>query len=385
MAGPIRGSIEHYQLPSFSTGTAQAMFVNCYNFLNNNTGVLGIQRIAYNTGSQDTGMTQFRGMNFFDQDNPAGQNAFACFRFLSASVPFDVCIQWTGGTSFGTAPGAPALINASTTTTTFAFSIAQSTGSTDPWNGTTLNNGNDRKGTPVWVSASNITYYPRSNDPSRAGAHGSSKQNMIGPSNMSGQEAKYHFVADYDNFVFFYDNGATVDAAYGYFMMLKYTPLSGVNPDVPYFAIGGSTIPITVGSTYGSIAGNSADNGGVSFPDLVKSGTIGVMTDRLGNYLFTATTCQPNKMYATQKFDEFPIFVGGGESPGQIGMLGQHSEFVREVYNIQSQDTNGDGTRAVIGGSTTLATVKMTIPWHSGTTPGTGVSRNGVQFGLNGG
>jgi hypothetical protein len=100
MAGPIVGTIEHYFAGAgLTTASVQTFFVNCYNFLNNNTGSLGVQRIAFNTGSKDTCMTLTRGMNFYDQSNPAGQNAFACFRFLSASVPFDVLIQWTGGSA----------------------------------------------------------------------------------------------------------------------------------------------------------------------------------------------------------------------------------------------------------------------------------------------
>lgn len=53
MAGPIVGQVDCYIGSSFTTGSAQFMFVNCYRFLNDNTGTLGIQRIAYNTGSQE--------------------------------------------------------------------------------------------------------------------------------------------------------------------------------------------------------------------------------------------------------------------------------------------------------------------------------------------
>lgn len=381
MAGPIKGSIEHYIAASLTTGSAQMMFVNCYNFLNNNTGTLGIQRIAYNTGSQDTGMTQFRGMNYYDQANPAGQNAWACFRFLSASVPYDVLIQWTGATSFGTAPGSPAQALNTSATNCFAVAVAQSTSSVDPWNGSRLNNGNDTKGTPVWISSSNVVYYPRSNDTTRAGTHGSSKQNMAAATSLGSLELRCHFVADYDNFVILWD--ASNDTTYGFFAMLKYTPMSGVVADVPYFSIQDSAIPATAGTIYGNLGGTIG--GGTSWPSVTTSGSISVTVERLGTNLFVNTTCQPNRMYSTQKFDEFPIFMGGFESPNQVGMLGQHSEFMREVYNIATHNTNETGTRAVFGGSTTQATIHYTIPWHSGTTPGTGIAKTGVQFGLNGG
>lgn len=381
MSGPIRGSIEHYFAGSGqSTGSAQSVFISCFNFLNDNTGTLGIQRLAYNTGSQNTGMGQFRDMNYYDQTNPAGDNAFACFRFSSASNPYEILIQYTGNAnSLGTAPGAPALLVGSAPTSVFAIAFGQCLVSSS-WNGTTLNNGNDRKGTPVWVSGSDVAYYPRSNDHRRTGGHAAQKQNMMGVNSFTNVDYRLHMVADYDNFVMLLDQSA--DTTYMMWAMLKYVPVVDLTASLPYCSFYTQTVPMAVTTVYGAVAGTSTDQGGISFPDLITSGTVSLGSDRIGTTFFQAAAAQPNRMFGTQRFDEYPLYLGGLESPNQVGLAGQHFDFVREVYNIATHDTNLSGTRAVFGGSLTLATTRYTIPWHSGTTPGTGVSRNGIQFGM---
>lgn len=374
MAGPIRGSIEHLNASAAGTGSLQGFFVNVYNFLNSNP-ILGIQRIAYHTGSRDTGMANARSMAFYDQPGPAGNNAFAVFRFLSASIPFDVLIQWWSASP--AAPGLPAVVNGSASTTAFGIAFAQDITGVSAWNGTTNNNGMDVKGSPVWVSSSNITYYPRSNNANRTGGHGSLKQNMMGEnSTISSQNARQQIVADYDNLAILWD--VSIDNSYDSVIFGAYTPLSGLNASSPYFALAGA-LPYSPGTTYGPLAGGSP-GGAISFPASTASGSCSTSIDRIGSAFFQNILSQPNRMYATQKFDEFPLIVGGFESPFQVGMAGI-SNFYKEVYGVSSHDTNGDGTRAAFG-TTTLAAVKLTIPWHSGTVPGTGATRGGVQFGL---
>jgi hypothetical protein len=91
------------------------------------------------------------------------------------------------------------------------------------------------------------------------------------------------------------------------------------------------------------------------------------------------TSAQPNRAFATPIFDEFPILVGINETPNQVGAVGQFTTFYREAFNVASQDTNANGTRAAFG-NVTIATVKLTIPWFSGTVPGSGVTRAGTAF-----
>ena len=381
MAGPIHGSIEHLFLGTGqTTGSAQTTFVSIYNFLNNNTGSLGIKRIAYNTGSQNSGMALTRGMNYYDQANPAGDNAWACFCFQSASIPWYVLIQWVGNANvFGAAPGSPGLFKASTTPNAVGIAIAQRVDGGNPWNGSSGSNGSDTKGTPVWhPGTSSMVLHPRSNDAVRGGVHGSSRQNMMGFSIGTNNDYRMQQVADYDNLAILFD--LSNDNSYLPMYFGQYTALSGVNPQVPYFSFNDSlNIPTTAGTQFGDIAGSTTAQGGIGYPNVAVSGTCGVGTDRYGFFFFQNTAAQPNRAFATPLFDEFPLLVGIYEPNNQVGATGQVYDFYREVFNVASHDTNSDGTRAAFG-TTVQATIKLTIPWNSGTVPGSGVSRSGVTF-----
>lgn len=381
MAGPIVGSVEHYfNGVGLGTASVQVLFVNTFNFLNNNTASLGIQRLAYNTGSKGAGMVQFRGMNYYDQPLPAGENAWAVFRFLSASIPFDVLIQWAGVSGLGTAPGAPALINNTAGTNAFAIAVAQRADMTSAWGGSTNNNGSDTKSTPVWISSSisSTIYYPRSNDAIRGGTHGASRQNMMGNTFLNNIQTRHHFMADYDNFAIFNDVGAA--NAYELYFFGMYTPMSGLNVNVPYFAFHDAVLPIAAATAYGP-AGGGTPGGGIGYPQQHISGSVGVGFDRIGTTFFQSSAAQANLAFPTPRWDEFPLIVGVYETTPTIieGMTGQHFDFLREAYNIATHDTNGDGSRAVFG-STTVASLKVTAPFHTGTSPGSGVTRAGVQF-----
>ena len=380
MAGPIKGSIEHFFAGAgLLSGTAQSAFVNIYSFLNNNTGTLGIRRLAYHTGSKGTGMADTRGMNFYDQANPAGENAWACFGFMSASVPWYVLVQWTGGTAIGTAPGSPALFESSAATThMFAVAFAQRVDGGNPWNGSSGSNGIDTKGTPVWhPGTSSLVVHPRSNDAVRGGSHGTSRQNLMGFSSLASTNYRMQLVADYDNIAIMFDSGA--DNSYAGIIFGQYVPLSGTNPQVPYVSIKDTTVPFTAGTQYGPSNGSSAQQGGIGYPDVSISGTCSSGNDRYGTTFFQTTLAQPNRAYGTPLYNEFPMLVGLNEQNNQVGATGQMGSFFCEVYNVSTHDTNGARTRAAFG-TTTLASVKMTIPWNSGTVPGSGVNRAGVQF-----
>lgn len=380
MAGPIHGSIEHFFAGTgFSTGSVQSAFVNLYNFFNNNTGTLGIQRIAYHTGAKETGMVNTRGMNYFDAANPAGGNAWACFCFSSASVPFYVLIQFSNSTAFGTAPGSPGLIRNATTANSVGIAFAQRADGGNPWNGSSGSNGSDTKGTPVWhPGTSSLVLMPRSNDGVRGGAHGASKQNCVGHTVGSGIDYRMHMIADYDNFVFLYD--ANANNNYASTLITKYTPLSGVNPQVPYVSLGDTAaLPFTNVSVYGDLAGTAAQQGAIGYTTASISGTCSTAIERVGAGFFQNTNAQPNRAFTTPVFNEFPFLIGIFESPNQVGAMGHVIDFFREAYNVASHDTNNDGTRAAFG-TTTVATVKLVVPWSSGTVPGSGITRGGVQF-----
>lgn len=378
MAGPIAGLVECFLTTGFASGTTQSFFVSCFNFLYQSRDLLGLSLVAYHTGAKGTGMANARGMGYFDSADPCGTNAFACFRFNSASKPFDLLIQWTdAGTAFGTAPGSPALMNGGAGGNAFGWAVGQRLDGGPAWNGSSGSNGMDTKGTPVWhPGTSSAAYYPRSNDSIRAGTHGASKQNCLGVSVTSNNAYRAHFFADYDTFAYALDISA--DNSYTVQYITAYTPLSGVNPDLSYCSFG-STVAVTSPATvYGDVAGSLG--GGISYPNLALSGTCACTTDRYTT-IFPAVLTQPNRAYATPQWNEMPIAVAIYETPSQMGMVGQINSFIKEVFNIATHDTNATGTRCVFG-DTTVATTKVTLPFHSGTTPGTGLTKGGVYFSL---
>lgn len=399
MAGPIHGLIENFNVgTSQGTGSCQAFFVNVYNFLNNNTGTLGIQRIAYNTGSNIAGMpvNGTRGMQMYPPNSQlaAGHDAWACFCFSSASKPWYVFMQGAFGSNLGsTNAGSPALVDS---LTTFAggvgFSFAQSVSGSNPWNGTsgslgTGSAGTDTKGNPVWVNGTNssIIHYPRSNDPIRAGGTGVKHENLIGFTVGQSEAARYQILADYDNFCIVYDTSN--DGTYDRMLFFgTYTPLSGLSspaPDLPYFCMYQSAVPFNAGQVYGTVAGATM-GGGTSYPQVAVSGSCTVALERLAlsTGLFQNTNAQPNRAFATPRWDEWPILVGLYEFGGSfivVGPLGQHVEFMREVYNIPTHDTSLNLGRAVFG-SSTQASVHVTLPWNGSTIPGSGATLTGVTF-----
>src|SRR5574343_169289 len=166
----VHGSIEHLITTSYGTTEqiAKAIFVNIYNFLNSaNAQSIGIQLVANFYGNEASGF------GFPGGANVVGNNAWACFAFTSATVPFYILIQMTGDENIGTLGGAPAMYNSSTTVKyVMAFSFAQRLDGGNPWNGGTAKNGADAKGTLVWnAGASTLFLSPRSNDSIRSGAH----------------------------------------------------------------------------------------------------------------------------------------------------------------------------------------------------------------------
>lgn len=391
MSGPIRGSIEHYGGVVLATSASlQDIFVSIYNFLNSNGSTLGIERVCYNTGSTPTGAPAVRGMNRYDSASCAGPNAFAVFTFKSASLPWTILIQWCdGSTNMNTAPGAPGLLNGSAVNSGLGIAVAQNSNGSLPWAGTQKNtpnaSGSASKAGTVWNSGSAfLSVWPRSNV--SGGATTSARQNMMQLFAASSTNSyRLQMVADYDNLAILIDESA--DNTYVHaFMFGKYVPLTGSSTAGTYFGVSGvaTTFPQTAMSVLSTTAGTGTGGyeGGVAFPSASVTRTVkNIMFDRLSGLVNTSFTAyHPNKTFSSASYTEFPLIVVTNET-NEEGYLGMHNEFFREVYNTAVHDTNIGGTRCAFASSLTLATVKITIPWHSGTAPGSGTTRGGVQWG----
>lgn len=149
---------------------SQNAYVNIFRFLSTLTGSGEVSRIAYNIGHVNSGALG-NGLDFWGTPNQCGGNAWSVWRFNSGSnraFDFYVLFQHAGGNqtaalgntsaSYGFIPVADATYP-NTYRGMFAYQVVASVNPTtgiasNPWNGTTNNNGADAKGTPTWVTGS---------------------------------------------------------------------------------------------------------------------------------------------------------------------------------------------------------------------------------------
>jgi len=373
MAGTVKGSVDHYSTETGIDGN-QEFFTTIWRFFN---GPLlsgsYVEGVAYNTGSNGTGT------EFFDESAPFGENAFFCFRFVTGSNSnrtsnLYVLFQWADDTNYGTAPGNPGLIHGSTTDGV-GIAMCFTGDDTNPWNGTTKFNGEDSKGDPVWSGSLNNLYcYPRSN--ALDGDHVTHRENM-GEITDKLATARWHMVADRDNFVLVNDESANNTyriTVIGYVEPLP--ELSGTLENT-MMMMASPNIPFTVSTTFGTLGGATvAQEGGIKGAN--TDATLAFRTDRYDSQLMLNTLMQPNGQYASATYDEFrqPIIAYdlGRTSYGLVGFL----NFIKECFKANNHDITADGRKAVFGSNVTNS-VKYVLPW-SGSAPGSTSTREGRQF-----
>lgn len=401
----VHGSIDHRILGGGSGFTGRMpineAFTGLYNFLTSSYAQsVGIQQIAYNTGSGGTGM------GWWDSATPSGENAWACFKFASASIPFYMLIQYNNsdtsnsitGQSFGTAPGSPAQLGAGASYVAgLGIQFAMDDNGGNVWNGTVLNNGQDNKGTIVWMSGSatgSLFVFPRSN--SAGGSHATQRQNMFPmvqavTSNVNGIKqsgARVHILVDQNNFMYLHD--IAYDGSYQVTYFGKYD----VRPDItsslpPYLMIGyktentNPTPNYALSTIYGTTAGNTDVEGGIIMPLTAayganngQQGVKGMSIDLVPNFLFDGRF-HPNSTFSPAKYDVYPAFVALNESP-IFGFLGRIN-FFSMCYGLPSHATDSTKTRAVFGANNQAA-AKMVVPWDGLSSPGQSADRYGRQF-----
>lgn len=398
MSGTVKGKIECYLNAMGPTWTyrdhGQAVFKNLYDFFSAHPNMTQIARHGGVGGTASN-------VNYWDQTNPFLNNAWFVFRMNTAvqnplylgtrTYPWYVLAQWarTDVGVFGASPGNPGLVDATTGTGSdtrvslqFAIGIG---GDQNPWKGSG-SLGTNTKGTPVWGAPTGGTgslVWPRSNNV--GGAHDTNKQNTATMFIQTGAgTARCHFLADDDNFVFLYDQGAY---NYSGIFFGQYVPRPELT--IPYpnvmFGTGAAFVPTTRTRVYGGPLGDGysfegiTNLGGIAGPNPLTDGVRSVMLDRYASMLETNTIFTPNKNFTIPVTDEFPISVIMAEVPSYYGWLGQ-VEFVREVFNIEPMARKSDGTRAVMSGSQVMNAIKWAVPWAPAANMGHGTFREGISF-----
>jgi len=263
----------------------------------------------------------------------------------------------------------------------------------NPWNGSISDGSSNSSiaagnGGQKWISGSNdraLYVLPRSND--LGGTHQYQKSNAIGlglSSNSGITTSRYHFIYDGDALLALCDQSAdstyaaTYVGAYELRNSFSGSGIAGSNYGFMLDTDNGNALfqlATNIGDTTG---GNSTVNGGIAAPigNLISGSKIGI-ANTLGT--FTALAYQPNPI--TNKYDEFPIYVGSSE-PLLYGILGNmNTGLVKYVLGPQTHDVTSDFSRAVFGGNNTANSYyRITTPWTGSVAPGVGTSRTGSNF-----
>lgn len=388
MSGTPSGSFDHCTVTAAANTQNQEIFTNLFRFFNGplRSGSY-VSLVALQYGASGTGT------NFHDQSNPFGENAFAVFRVNSGSVPgagpsirraqdYYVLFQWADAANFGTAPGAPARCSGVAATDGVGIAIAWRDDGLSPWNGTTNANGTDSKGASVWTAGVSVLHVlPRSND--TGGSFSVAKENLhkIVDHATAGNLCRYHFIADRDSLIAFFDKGDT-HSHNAFIYSGVYEPLSssyfvtssGGNMQMPMVMIGdaGAGAPV-VTNTYGDTAGTAVPNGGIVGPSMSPE-ACGARTDKYGTNLFTANL-QPNVQFPLARYDEFRIPVMLYETP-DFGLVG-YLDILNDVFAANVYDATSGSTKVVMG---VAAGSVMTVPWNSANVPVSVTTREGLQW-----
>jgi len=424
MSGLIRGKIECVINTGNRQSHTQVFFKNIYDFFSSHPNYTVIALQYGLTGSNLPGSTTSgTGTGYYDQANSFGYNAFFVVRANATTArPFDVyyLFQWAGsfnqigtnaalGAAIG--PGAPALANGNSSpfgvnnNTSLIYQAAIGIGGTggsglspnngNPWKGTTNGNGLDLKTQlgPIWSApaggGTGVMIFPRSNSGmagnGAVGSFVSKAQNgaILYASSTDAKQTRLSIVGDDDSWAILNDDADNGTYFVSYAGLYVPRPNIAQNPPYPFCTFSTSDAPpfsFADQSVYGDLAGTSNRQGGICS---ALSGTVlPLQLDHLVNNFLVDSNFWPDRQIPGTTYNEFPIWVGPFENAPlqQSGFMGQLT-FLREMFNVPTNDTKSDFSRIFTGG-TTLAASKISAPWDSqtNTVPRSGVNRTGVIF-----
>jgi hypothetical protein len=374
------GIVDMKLSPTSTAYVNNEMYVGITKFLTSSIAQsLGIQRIAYHTGSSATGT----GTDYWDTSSRVGQNAFSVYRFMSASVPFNMLIQvadYSVGT-FGSAPGNPGVIGG-TLTHGIGIAFAARSDGVNAWSGSINNNGMDTKGAIVWASGSSTLFvYPRAN--SGGGTYAANKQYCEDASTYHAGipqvDMRVNFICD-ENSVFWSCHSLSAYDPF-YVLFTKYTPRPNVTASFPYVMLKTyyNDQPSLTKNTYGSLAGGTTREGGIAHPNPPSGSHTTMITYPVWYDDGQTTTFRPNTIInGVSTFEEHPIYLFSYEASyyGYVGYV----DWARIAWNAQPFAMSADGSRAYFG-RTGYADEKISVPWSGSVGSfGTHMGRNGVVF-----
>lgn len=386
--------------------TAREYYKSFCDFMSYLTGSNVATLVAWHSGS-GAASGSFNERTYWDEAKPFGTGSYGIWKFHTSSTrnwewylyaqdQFDINLN----SSFYDhcqpilVYGQSLYVNGGDQTVIMQAAVCFSgSDSFNPWNGT-ITDGFSQATSPRWVSGSDDrTMYvlPRSND--LGGLHAANKQNgltfgRIGYYNNSGapRTMRFHFIYDGDALLVLNDtdNDSTYTVTYvGAFELRNSLSGAGIsNSDHGFLMYTQVSNPlantINNNSNFGNINGDTTtQNGGIAVPiGEAISGSKTAIPQGINNFL--GTTYQPNTLI--NAYDEIPIYVGISESPFQSYLGTLNTGLVRYMVNVGSNDMKDDYTRAIVGGSTTLSNLKISIPWSGSIAIGVGTDRTGSNY-----
>lgn len=383
MSGTTKGKIECLHNTGSGDNNGQEMFINLYDHWKNLETAGYATEIANNYGNGGTGF------DYWDGTNPSGDNAFFVFKLNQSgsgrtyTEPY-ILIQHSTAANFGSSPGNPAKIAATTGATAINLGVAiawavESDGTTaaNPWNGGTSKAGSDSKGTPVWVppSGGTVHCFPRSNN--AGGSYATNRENCTAMmlASTGHLDTRIHMVGDRDFFYWVMDYDDTGEYSWSMFFG-AFTPRQNTTWNHPMvFFADAYDVPPVLGTSYGNTTGASTRQGGVMTPSVSDGVKAPIEFSQVA--AFWDVAIHPNTL--VNEYDEMPIPFGCYEG-AFYGLCGQLPDVLQHVYDIAIHDTNTAKTRVIVADDATLAHEKLTMPWDGTTTPRSGTTRAGVDF-----
>lgn len=325
--------------------------------------------------------------NYHDEANPAGENSFIVSEWdQGTGQTFYILIQFADGATFGAAPGNPGLLRSGSGSDGVGIAMAVRDDGTSPWNGTTNDDGQDTKGTPVWThGGSTVRAFPRSN--ATGGNDATNKENTAEIVDLNGTNSynRVHLAADEDGLFFVLDEG---DDASTYIGVIcgHYTPMPGLAATLttPYFMFldSNTTGGFRGGQPFGDTAGTDVDQGGavgvpandvrVTFRAIPQFGNLASNLER--------AQYQPNNARDGDVYDlaGLGVLIEEGTDVGLAGVV--TSSFGSSHWGSPRNHVLADAAGlhwALIGDD--VDDQKFVFPWDDGMAPGNGRTREGRQ------
>ena len=365
-------------------------FVNLIQHVSSSMNDLGIEMLAWGYGDGGSDWA------FWDESGATGKNAFACFRFHSASYgKFDCLIYENTGSSFGgrTHTGSIFIDNSDKENSQeqgyyqvgIAFACHPSGSVPDvypyadgPWNGGYGVNSSIETIGPVWktTAAGKGAFFPRPNG--ILGQLSSSRSSLSGIAGTSMDQSKSHFILSEDSITILVD-----DASDGYSRVMHfgpYIPRSGSNPESPYvmWNTGDDNVVPWIhgyGNTIGSFSlVNNTPQGAIAHPDLSK----GALKLSWG-YLAHDSSNGYNNFINSGSFEKFPVWaiVNEGVERGILGTL----KHLTLGVGMNSLTVSTLSSSAAFGRPTTTES-KVLVPWDGVPPQSSSPNRTGRNFSI---